>query len=111
MPRHLRRAAAAPSAATPSASVAPAGSHEPSHAPSASPPPAVDHDANAKAGVDRFLGGEGATLPEGNQPLEPRLEGEVKVFELTIDEIEHRIDALTAPSRRSATTGRGPGRG
>ena len=25
----------------------------------------------------------------GNQPLEPRLDGDVKVFELTIDEIEH----------------------
>ncbi len=33
----------------------------------------------------------------GNQPLEPRLDGEVKVFELTIDEIEHRIDAVLPP--------------
>jgi FtsP/CotA-like multicopper oxidase with cupredoxin domain len=69
-----------------------------SHAPSASgAPPSTDHDANAKAGVERFLGGESASYPIGNQPLEPRLEGGVKVFELTIDEIEHRIDAVLPP--------------
>ena len=87
-------ASAAPSAA-------PGASHDPSHspAPSAAPSasPMVDHDAIAKAAVDRFLGGEAATLPLGNQPLEPRLEGDVKVFELTIDEIQHQIDAEKAP--------------
>src|SRR3954452_3519453 len=41
-----------------------------SHAPAASAgPPATDHDANAKAGVDRFLGGESASYPIGNQAL------------------------------------------
>jgi FtsP/CotA-like multicopper oxidase with cupredoxin domain len=57
----------------------------------------MDHDANAAATVKRFLDGEAATLPLPNQPLEPRIEGDTKVFELTIDEIEHRIDALKDP--------------
>jgi FtsP/CotA-like multicopper oxidase with cupredoxin domain len=84
----------APSAA-PSAIAGPGTSHAPTEA---SPSPAsVDHDANAKAVVDRFLGGEAATLPAGNQPLEPRIDGDTKVFELTIDEIDHQIDALKAP--------------
>jgi len=30
-------------------------------------------------------------------PLTPKLDGDVKVFELTIDEIEHRVDEKTAP--------------
>ena len=50
--------------------------------------------------------------PTGNQPLEPRMDGDVKVFELTVDEIEHQIDALRPPSRRArASTGRGRARG
>ena len=93
-------AVANPSAAAAAPSVAPSAvpSADMSHAPSASSaPPSADHDANAKAGVDRFLGGEAASYPMGNQPLEPRLENGVKVFELTIDEIEHRIDAVLPP--------------
>ena len=66
-----------------------------SQAPGASP--AVDHDAHAKAVVDRFLGGEGASLPAGGQPMEPEIEDGVKVFRLSIDEIQHRIDAVSAP--------------
>ncbi|HET8784336.1 MAG TPA: multicopper oxidase domain-containing protein [Candidatus Limnocylindrales bacterium] len=67
-------------------------SHEPSAAPSASPP-ALDHDANALAVVERFLGGEGAKMPsQGNVPLEPKVVDGVKVFELTIDEVDHQID-------------------
>ena len=87
-------AAAGPS---PTATASAEPSHEPSHAPAASASPAMDHDANAAAAVKRFLDGEATTLPLGNQPLEPRIEGDTKVFELTIDEIEHRIDALTDP--------------
>ncbi len=57
-----------------------------------------DHDAAALAVVQRFLDGEGAALDgQGNQPLEPtRLEGDVKVYELTIDPIKHQIDAEKA---------------
>lgn len=66
-------------------------------APSPSGSPVADHDAHAAAVVKRFLGGEAASLPQGNQPLEPRLDGDTKVFELTIDKIQHRIDALKDP--------------
>jgi manganese oxidase len=59
--------------------------------------PAMDHDANALAVVQRFLGGEASTLPMGSQRLEPWLDGDTKVFELTIDRIEHRIDAQKEP--------------
>ena len=64
--------AAAPSAA-PSAAASAAPSAAPSdsahvHDPSASGAPSTDHDANAKAVVDRFLGGEGAHDAGHRQP-------------------------------------------
>jgi FtsP/CotA-like multicopper oxidase with cupredoxin domain len=90
----------------PPASVTPAASHAMSPAPSGAP---VDHDANAAAVVKRFLDGEAGTLPMGNQPLEPRLDGDTKVFELTIDEIEHRIDAVKAPLAALGYNGMWPG--
>jgi FtsP/CotA-like multicopper oxidase with cupredoxin domain len=66
--------------------------------PGASASPTVDHDANAKAVVDRFLKGEWQSMgPLGNQPLAPRLDGDTKVFELTVDRIDHRVDALKKP--------------
>ena len=94
------------------AAASPAGSSEPSmdHAsptPAASQP--ADHDAAALAVVKRFLGGEAATLPLGNQPLEPKLEGTTKVFEFTIDEIQHRIDAVKAPIAALGFNGTWPG--
>ena len=97
------------SAAAPSVAPSAAPSAAMSHAPSASAAPSTDHDANAKAGVDRFLGGEAASYPMGNQPLEPRLDGDVKVFELTIDEIEHRIDAVKEPVAALGYNGMWPG--
>jgi FtsP/CotA-like multicopper oxidase with cupredoxin domain len=85
---------ASASAATP-ASAAPSMDHasaSPSAAPSASPP--VDHDAMALAVVERFLGGESASMEgTGNQPLEPTLDGDTKVFKMTVDPIKHKIDA------------------
>jgi FtsP/CotA-like multicopper oxidase with cupredoxin domain len=58
-----------------------------------------DHDANALAVVNRFLDGESGTVDgAGNQPYgDPRIDGDTKVFELTIDKIKHRIDALRDP--------------
>jgi len=72
-------------------------------------PTNADNDAKAKAVVDRFLGGEAATLPLGNQPLEPRLDGDVKVFELTIDEIRHQIDAVLPAVAALGYNGTWPG--
>ena len=90
--------ASAPPAASPSMDH---GSPAPSTAPSPSGPAAPagwsDHDVVAKTKVDRFLAAEYDQLPVPNAPLEPTLDGDVKVFELTIDEIEHRIDAESAP--------------
>jgi manganese oxidase len=88
------------------ASAPPSMDHTP--APSAAATP-VDHDVNAKAVVDRFLGGEAAAIPGGNQPLEPRLDGDTKVFELTIDKISHQIDALKAPIAALGYNGTWPG--
>jgi FtsP/CotA-like multicopper oxidase with cupredoxin domain len=96
-----------PEASTPPAALAPAlpsddhASHSatPTVAPGASASASpVDHDATALAVVKRFLDGEGATLEgAGNQLIEPRLEGSAKVFDMTIDQIQHRIDAIKEP--------------
>jgi FtsP/CotA-like multicopper oxidase with cupredoxin domain len=100
-----------PVAALPSASAAAsvAPSHDASHAPAPAGSPAADHDSNAAAAVKRFLDGEATTLPLGNQPLQPLVEGDTKLFELTIDEIEHRIDALKDPVKALGYNGVWPG--
>jgi manganese oxidase len=80
------------------AAASPDASHD--HAPSASPAASgvpVDHDALGAAVVKRFLDGEAETLPAPNAPLEPRLDGSTRVFDMTVDPIEHRIDATTPP--------------
>jgi FtsP/CotA-like multicopper oxidase with cupredoxin domain len=82
-----------------------------SQAPSAgtSAPP-MDHDAAALAVVKRFLDGEGASMAHpGNVPLEPKVVDGLKVFELTIDEIEHRIDAEKDPIAALGYNGTWPG--
>jgi FtsP/CotA-like multicopper oxidase with cupredoxin domain len=87
-------APASPAASAPAAS-APAASHvSGSAAPSDAP---ADHDAAALAAVKRFLGGEATQLPAPNPPLTPNIDGSTKVFDLTIDDIQHRIDAQKAP--------------
>jgi FtsP/CotA-like multicopper oxidase with cupredoxin domain len=100
-------------AASPGASLAPAASavpdHGASHAPASSVSPTIDHDANAAAVIKRFLDGEAATLPLANEPLKPRIDGDTKVFELTIDEIDHRIDALKDPVKALGYNGVWPG--
>lgn len=106
--------ASAPAASAPVASAsAPAeGSPSPSTAPSVAPSasPAVDHDANALAVVERFLGGEGSKVENpGNQPLEPTLVDGVKVFDMTIEEMDHRIDAQKEPVKALGFNGTWPG--
>jgi manganese oxidase len=99
----------APAAVGPTApsSPAPATAH-PSHSPAASP--GMDHDANALAVVKRFLEGEATKVDGyGNQPLAPRLDGGVKVFEISIDEIDHRIDARKPPVKALGFGGTWPG--
>ncbi len=73
-------------------------SHGPAASGAAASPGTDEHDAAALAVVKRFLDGEGTALEgQGNLPLEPRLDGDTKVFELTIDTIKHRIDAEKDP--------------
>jgi FtsP/CotA-like multicopper oxidase with cupredoxin domain len=106
----------APSAAgstPPSAAPSSSPGHDHSPAPSAAPggsPGPVDHDANAKAVVDRFLGGEGASLKgTGNLPLEARVDGDTKVYEITVEEIQHQIDAVNPPVAALGFNGTWPG--
>jgi FtsP/CotA-like multicopper oxidase with cupredoxin domain len=85
-----------PSAAPTAMGAMPSASPAASTAPSASP--MVDHDAAAKAAVDRFLGGEWQKVPGlGNQPMEPTVDGDTKVFTFSIGQIKHRIDAVKEP--------------
>ena len=84
------------------ASAAPSASMDHGAGSSASPGASADpndHDANALAVVTRFLGGESAAMEgSGNLPYgEPELDGDTKVFNLTIDMIQHRIDAQKDP--------------
>jgi FtsP/CotA-like multicopper oxidase with cupredoxin domain len=103
-PAPSANAAASPAAST----VAPSPSMD-HQAAAPSPALAADHDVHAAAAVKRFLDGEGASLPKPNQPLEPRLDGDTKVFELTIDKIQHRIDALKDPIAALGYNGSWPG--
>jgi FtsP/CotA-like multicopper oxidase with cupredoxin domain len=81
----------------------------PSAAPSGSAAP-TDHDAVALAVVKRFLDGEAGKVDGmGNQPLQPKLDGDTKVFELTIDKIQHRIDAVKDPIAALGFNGTWPG--
>ena len=108
-----------PPAATPTAPVStpsmghsmPPATTAPGSSPAGSIPPGwAIHDVEAKAKVDRVLAGEWNQLPgAGNQPLEPRLDGDVKVFDLTIDEIRHQIDATKEPLDALGCNGTWPG--
>jgi FtsP/CotA-like multicopper oxidase with cupredoxin domain len=105
--------ASSPPSTAPAASANPAPSMDHSPAPSAAPSGSAaptDHDAVALAVVKRFLDGEaGKVGGMGNQPLQPKLDGDTKVFELTIDKIQHRIDAVKDPIAALGFNGTWPG--
>ena len=70
----------------------------------------VDHDAVAASKVKRFVEGEWEKVkPYGTQPLAPRVEGDTKVFDMTIDPIKHRIDGVMAPLDALGYNGTWPG--
>jgi FtsP/CotA-like multicopper oxidase with cupredoxin domain len=98
-------------AASPGASAAATPGASMDHGTPGASPSAGDHDANAMAVVKRFLDGEAAAVEgAGNQPYgDPRLEGDTRVFELTVDQIEHRIDALKDPIKALGFNGTWPG--
>ncbi len=92
-----------PASATPTA--------DPGHVMPSGSPDYEAHDANALDVVQRFLAGESGQVDGlGNQPYgDPVLDDGVKVFNLTIDEIKHRIDAKKAPLDGLGFNGTGPG--
>jgi FtsP/CotA-like multicopper oxidase with cupredoxin domain len=72
--------------------------------------PVSDHDAAGLAVVKRFLDGESAKLDgAGNALLAPKIVDGVKVFDLTIDRIKHRIDAQKDPIDALGYNGTWPG--
>jgi FtsP/CotA-like multicopper oxidase with cupredoxin domain len=86
-------------------------------APSGSPaapsgsPGLAGHDATAASAVKRFLDGEYSAVDgAGNQPYgQPTLDGGTKVFNLTVDRIRHRIDAVKDPLDALGFNGTWPG--
>src|SRR6187549_2890604 len=87
-----------------------AATHSMGPTPEASPTPGMDHDAAGKAVVDRFLGGEWQQVPGfGNQPLAPRTEGNAKVFDISIEAIQHQIDSQKPPVDALGFNGTWPG--
>jgi FtsP/CotA-like multicopper oxidase with cupredoxin domain len=102
-------AGSAPPASAPPPSAAASMDHSPAPSAEASGPP-VDHDANAKAVVERFLGGEGSSLEgTGNQPLEAKVVDGVKVFDISVEEIKHQITAKGDPVDGLGFNGTWPG--
>ena len=91
------------------------------------PPGWTEHDMAARQKVRRFVGnlagplgmsaiiGEPEQDPEftlvehGNQPLEPSVDGDWKVFDLTVDRITWQIDALKEPVEALGYNRRWPG--
>jgi FtsP/CotA-like multicopper oxidase with cupredoxin domain len=72
--------------------------------------PMPSHDDEAKAVVDRFLGGEWQQVPGyGNQMLQPTLDGDTKVFQMTVDPIVHNLTATMDPVDALGFNGTWPG--
>ncbi|MEA2623554.1 MAG: hypothetical protein QOH61_2464 [Chloroflexota bacterium] len=95
---------------TPGPTSAPTHAHASTSPSGAAASSAPDHDAAAKAVVERFLGGEWQKVPgAGNQPLQPTIEGDTKVFNISIDPIQHAIDAVKAPISALGFNGTWPG--
>jgi FtsP/CotA-like multicopper oxidase with cupredoxin domain len=67
-----------------------------------------DMDAEMKAVVDRFLGGETAGKT-GNQPLAPRIENGVKIFDLAASAFTWQIDAIKPAVNAVGYNGTWPG--
>jgi len=112
-----------PATGSPGTSPTPAGSPSPQPTPTGQPtagpdqgshatpgptgsPSADDMDALAEAVVKRF---PERTALVGNQLLEPRLDGDVKVFEITASAFTWQIDALKLPVNAVGYNGTCPG--
>ncbi len=133
-PTFVPGAAASPTPA-PSADASAAPSAAPSPSPSPSGPTLptgwTDHDLRAQERVRRFVGNlagplgmggflddplgpstedpEFTKVPQGNQPIEPTIDGDTKVFELTVEEMDWPIDAELPPLKALGYNGTWPG--
>ena len=84
--------------------------HETAHGSAGVAGTTVDHDANAAALVKRFVEGEWDKVGNyGNQPLTPKLDGATKVFEIPIQKIKHKLDAIKEPIDALGYGGTWPG--
>jgi FtsP/CotA-like multicopper oxidase with cupredoxin domain len=106
-----------PMSHAPSPAASEASSDHGAGQPSGEPLPAgwSAHDAAAREKVRRFVGNlagplgladllgepeqdpEFTLVPHGNQPLEPTIDGDTKVFQITVDAMDWRIDAMKEP--------------
>jgi FtsP/CotA-like multicopper oxidase with cupredoxin domain len=119
-----------PSQAPAGATAAPVVTTEPMTSPGPAEPIPLgwtEHDMAAREKVRRFVGnlaaplglapfiGEPTADPEftmvqhGNQPVEPTIDGDTKVFDLTIDRITWQIDAMKEPVAALGYGGMWPG--
>lgn len=69
-------------------------------------PTTMGHDAAAEAVVKRF---PEATPKHGNQPLEPTVYGDTKVFRIECSAFDWQIDAVTPPVHAVGFNGQWPG--
>ena len=103
----------APPVALAAASASPAATQAGHHGSAQASPGASampGHDDAAQAVVTRFLEGEWQQVPGyGNQPLAPTLDGDTKVFDMTIDPIVHRLSAMLDPIDALGFDGTWPG--
>ena len=105
-------AAGTPSSPTPPAASADHASHAPDPSGSAASASPVDHDAAALAVVKRFLDGEGVEARRTGQPAagaDARSRTESRSSSMTIDEIQHQIDAVKEPVDALGFNGTWPG--
>ena len=114
--RTARRAApAASGSAAPAPSASPSDAHG-SHAPGASAPPGATPARRPRRQRQRPSSSASSTARArrcrawATSPWTPTIDGDTKVFELTVDAIKHQIDAQGPASTRSASTARGRAR-
>jgi hypothetical protein len=133
-PTFVPGAAASPTP-VPSADASAAPSAAPSASPAPSGPPLPsgwsEHDLRAQERVRRFVGNlagplgmgeflddplgpptedpEFTKVPQGNQPLEPTIDGDTKVFDIRVEEMDWPIDAELPPLKALGYNGTWPG--
>jgi FtsP/CotA-like multicopper oxidase with cupredoxin domain len=103
----------APPVALAAASASPSATEAAQHGSAPASPAASampSHDDAAQAVVTRFLEGEWQQVPGyGNQPLAPTIDGDTKVFDISISPIVHMLSATLDPIDALGFNGTWPG--